>query len=223
MDPRRFGRRWLPALVAKLDQFNHDHPWSHNDHFHRWIIGHLPASRRSALDVGCGRGGLLVKLAEHFDQALGTDLDAEMRTDARRTIAHYPHASVVGQQLTEMDGPYDLVTMVAVLHHLDIHAALAESRRLLAPGGRLLVVGLARPDTMIDWVWDAVCLVSNPVIGVIKHPRRAVLSTDGPGFPVVEPKKTYVELRRIFDNLLPAAKLRRRVGFRYTAEWTKPV
>ena len=41
---------------------------------------------------------------------------------------------------------FDLITMVAVLHHLPLAPALDQVRQLLAPGGRLLVVGLARPQ-----------------------------------------------------------------------------
>lgn len=222
MNPREFSHRWLPFVVATLDRLNQRYPWSHNDHFHDWILRHLPVRRRSALDVGCGHGGLLVALSKCFDHAHGTELDKEVRGAARRTIAALPGASVDARHLVEMEGSYDLITMVAVLHHLDTEAALAQCRRLLAPGGRLMVVGLARPDTTIDWLWDVFCLLSNPVIGLIKHPRRAAVSVEGPGFPVVDPTETYAQLCRSFNELMPGARLSRRLGFRYTAMWTKP-
>lgn len=223
MNPREFSRRWLPALVAGLDRFNQRHPWSHNDHFHGWILRQLPQQLRRALDVGCGRGELLEKLAGLFDQAHGTDRDTEMRDVASRRVTGFPHATVSGGQLAELKGPYDLVTMVAVLHHLDTEATLAEARRLLSPGGRLLVVGLARPQTPTDWAWDAFCLLINPVLGLIKHPRPAPNNANEHAYPVLDPEDAYDELRVVFARQLPGSRLRRRIGFRYTATWTKPV
>jgi hypothetical protein len=62
--------------------------------------------------------------------------------------------------------------MVAVLHHLDLDDALARIPRLLAPGGRLLVVGVARADSLADLAFDVVSGAANPVMGMIKHLRR---------------------------------------------------
>ena len=222
MDPRSLSHRWLPGAVAWFDRVNAAHPWSHNDHFHGWIVRHLPERRRRALDVGCGRGDLLARLAPHFAAVDGSDRDAEMRAVSTTRVAPWPHVSITGDQLADLAGPYDLVTMVAVLHHLDAREALTEVRRLLAPGGRFLVVGLARPQTRVDWAWDVWCLVTNPVIGLIKHPRRATTTADGPGFPVVDPQQTYGELRGVFADVLPGSRLRRRLGFRYTGAWTQP-
>ena len=50
------ARRWLARVNAR-------HPWSHNEHFHGWILRNLPARRRAAVDVGCGTGVLAGKLA----------------------------------------------------------------------------------------------------------------------------------------------------------------
>lgn len=222
MDPRTFSQRFLPRLVAGFDRFNARHPWRHNDHFHRWILRHLPERRRRALDVGCGRGELLARLAACVDRVEGTDRDPAMRAAATQRVASYAHVSVSGDQLADLDGDYDAITMVASLHHLDVPAALAECRRLLAPGGRLLVVGLARPETARDWAWDAVGLLTNPVIGFVKHPRVAPAAPAGPGVPVMDPHESFDELRALFADAMPGAQLRRRVGFRYTASWTKP-
>jgi len=225
VNPRDFSHRHLPGLVAGLDAVNRRHPWSHNDHFHRWALRHLPPRRRTALDVGCGHGRLLATLGNHFERVHGTDRDATMREVASRRVAHLPHASVGGQQLAELDGGYDLITMVAVLHHLETGPAMREVKRLLAPGGRLLVVGLARPESTLDWAWDTASLLTNPVIGLVKHPRPTGIDggDEEPAYPVVEPQATYAELRRAFDARLPGTRMRRHLGFRYTASWTKPV
>lgn len=222
MEPRKYDDGVVARAKGRLDRFNRRHPWSHNDHFHAWIFRHLPARRTAALDVGCGRGELLDGLAGEFARAHGIDADPDMRAAAGARVAGRPNASVDDRRLDELHGPYDLVTMVAVLHHLDVEAALPQVERLLAPGGRLLVVGLARPDSLADHAWNLVCAATNPLIGLAKHPRRAAPNADGPDFPVADPQQTYAGLRRSFARHLPGARLRRRLGFRYTAAWTKP-
>ena len=203
-----------------MDRFNARHPWSHNDFFHSWILRRLPQHRGRALDVGCGRGELLARLAGRFDTALGTDRDEGMRSVAQQRLTGRTNAQVVADDLPEVQGRFDVITMVAVLHHLDTPAALIDVRRLLAPGGRLLVVGLARPESVIDHSWDVANLLINPVIGLVLHPRavREAPAT-GPAFPVKDPEESLTALRRVFDDVLPGTRVRRRIGFRYTAEW----
>lgn len=66
MAPRRWTGPFAGgALLAGMARLNARHPWSHNDHFHSWILANLPESCRTALDVGCGRGELVAALAPH--------------------------------------------------------------------------------------------------------------------------------------------------------------
>lgn len=82
--------------------------------------------------------------------------------------------------------------------------------------------GWPRPETRLDWAWDVACLITNPLIGLAKHPAAVGPPGDGPAYPTVEPKDPYADLRGMFGRHLPGARLRRRLGFRYTAIWTKP-
>lgn len=139
--------RWGGRLSTEMSRIYARHSWSHNDHFHPWIVSRLPDRRRSALDVGCGRGELLATLAGHVTEVLGTDTDQTMREAAAGRCAGLHNVRIESTQLSDLQGTFDVVTMVAVLHHLDIESALRDVRRLLAPGGRLLCVGLAPPDS----------------------------------------------------------------------------
>jgi len=203
-----------------LDHLNARHPWSHNDHFHGWILRNLPRHQGRALDVGCGRGGLIAKLADHFAHVDGTDRDPTMRDVATWNTTDLGNVSVTGRQLDELDGPYDLITMVAVLHHLDLDRTLPQIRRLLAPAGRFLVVGLAPPTSAADQIWDIASAIANPLIGIVKHPRPAPTRV-APQFPVKDPEIPFDHLRARFATALPGSRLHRRLCFRYTAIWTK--
>jgi SAM-dependent methyltransferase len=134
-------------LLAKI---NARHPWNHNEHFHGWILRNLPARRHAAVDIGCGKGVLAGKLATHFTHVIGIDRDEGMAAAATAHVRGFPQVSIHRGDFADLsstvrDGAADLITMVAVLHHLDLDDSLARIPQLLAPGGRLLVVGLARP------------------------------------------------------------------------------
>ena len=216
------GRLRHDCTAERLDVINRRHPWSHNDHFHGWIMRRLPDRRDRALDVGCGRGQLVARLAAPFSHVDGVDANPEMArvaaqrfaSDDRVLIRHAPFATVVER--------YDLITMVAVLHHLDLETALHHAAELLADDGRLLVVGLARVATPVDAMWDLASAALNPIMGMAKHPRPARRAPAQPPFPVLDPTLTFDEINAQARRLLPGARLRRRLFFRYTLEWTKP-
>ena len=162
-------RRWL-------DQINARHPWSHNEHFHGWILRNLPARRRAAVDVGCGMGVLAGKLAPHFAGVTGMDADEAMAAAASARLARDPAVTIRWCGFEEFasaadHGQADLITMVAVLHHLDPDDTLARIPGLLVAGGRLLVVGLARVNSLADLAVDLISAAVNPIIGLIKHPQ----------------------------------------------------
>lgn len=211
------------GATEALRRLNARHPWSHNDHFHSWIIANLPEGRSAALDVGCGRGELAWKLSFHFEHVLATDVNEDMRAATAGRCAGVDRVAVSGAELCELDGPFDLVTMVAVLHHLDVEAALHDVRLLLAPGGRFLAVGLAAYSSRpADLLWDAASIVTNPLIGFVKHPwPHPVLDAPAP-FPVKDPELTFDELRAVVQRVLPGAVMRHQLGFRHTISWTKP-
>lgn len=209
-------------LSAAMRDLNARHPWSHNDHFHSWILANLPERRRTAWDVGCGRGELVAALAAVFDNVVGTDRDESMREHAMARCAGLSHVTVRGTDLPQMAGPFDLVTMVAVLHHLPVKEALREVRRVLAPGGRLLVVGLAPPRNARDHLWDLASAVTNPIIGYVKHPWPDRTGTQPPPFPVAEPTLSFDEVHQHVTDVMPGAVMRHHLGFRHTIAWTKP-
>jgi SAM-dependent methyltransferase len=210
------------APSRAMAALNARHPWSHNDHFHRWILASLPPAPGRALDVGCGEGALLAALAPYVDEVHGTDLDPAMRRTAAQRCAGLPNVTVDATPWAERPGPYDVVTMVAVLHHLDEAAALADVRRLLAPGGRFLAVGLAPPQSVADHLWDAASIVTNPMIGLAKHPRVNREPVGPPPYPVRDPTLPLDRLRDLVAAAMPGAEVRHRLGFRHTIAWTAP-
>lgn len=101
------------------------------------------------LDVGCGRGELLVAaLAAGARRAIGVEYASAAIGLARHTIAAHDEgdrATVLladARSLPLGDAEVDLVTMLDVVEHLspaELASSLGEARRVLRPGGRLLI------------------------------------------------------------------------------------
>ena len=129
-----------------------------------------PEGPRLIVDVGCGTAQLTADLASHYPAAkvVGVDLsDAMLAAGTRRMDGHAPflaRASVYA--LPFADGSVDLVTSTISYHwYLEPRRALRELRRVLHPGGQLIlaalttrflrgVVGRARLATLDDTMAD---------------------------------------------------------------------
>jgi SAM-dependent methyltransferase len=97
---------------------------------------------RRILDAGCGAGPLFAELRDRGAIVTGFDKSAGMIELARRRLGDDADLQVaeLGRPLPFPDGAFDDVTASLVLHYLeDWEPTLAELRRVLKPGGRLIV------------------------------------------------------------------------------------
>ena len=110
-------------------------------------IGDQPLGR--VLDVGTGTGRMLALFADRAERAVGLDSSHSMLAVAR---ANLERGDAPNWELRQGDvhsppldaASFDLVVIHQVLHYLDDPSrAIAEAARLVAPGGRLLVVDFA--------------------------------------------------------------------------------
>lgn len=99
------------------------------------------------LDIGCGAGGALVASRALGAEAAGLDASENLVAIARRRL---PDARIeVGEMeaLPFADGAYDVVTFINSLQFAgDPVRALAEARRVIRPGGSVLVVVWGRRE-----------------------------------------------------------------------------
>jgi SAM-dependent methyltransferase len=97
---------------------------------------------RRILDAGCGSGPLFAALRDRGAVVSGFDSSAGMLEQARRRLGDDADLQLadLDRPLPYPDGAFDDVIAVLVLHYLeDWTAPLAELRRVLKPGGRLIV------------------------------------------------------------------------------------
>jgi len=122
------------------------------------ILKLAPGSGR-ALDLGCGSGQLLCKIASEMPemQFTGLDLSANMLRFASRSVEQYRLENVDLEQGSWFDvadmgrESFDLVTWHLALHHCDtaddVVRVLDAASELVAPDGTLILFDIIRPKT----------------------------------------------------------------------------
>ena len=127
MRDEMFGQRTdVVALLALLDD--------------RWTVG----------DLGCGTGRLSASLAPFVRRVVAVDESEAMLGAARVRLGGFGNVDVRQSELESLpieDDSLDVAILCLVLHYLaDPVRPLAEARRVLRPGGKLLVIDMMPHD-----------------------------------------------------------------------------
>lgn len=101
------------------------------------------------LDVGSGTG-VVAHLAQSIiqDQGIVVALDPSIgMLGEARTLGVHNITQGLGEKLPFPDDTFDRVTMGYALRHVaDLHALFMEYRRVLKPGGEILLLEITRPE-----------------------------------------------------------------------------
>ena len=198
------------------DYAKHDDYWNHNTAYHPWLVDIASRHRGDVLDVGCGEGLLAARLAAVSRSVVGIDADpASVRRASQRLLA-FGNASAElrrFEDIEQADSSFDLVTFVASLHHLPLRDALWKARQMLRPAGELAVVGLSANKCVAAWVWGGLCLP------VVRAGSKLHQETRDIGVAVANPRESLAEIRQAAEDVLPGARIRRGLYYRYRLLW----
>jgi demethylmenaquinone methyltransferase/2-methoxy-6-polyprenyl-1,4-benzoquinol methylase len=143
---RRYVRRLFATIADRYDLITIVLSYGQDRRWKRRLIS-LAALRPSdrVLDLACGTGDLMFAAAARARTVVGLDITLRMLQLARRKRA----APVVNADMLALPFPGGAFTVVTTGYGLrnvpDLPAAIAEIRRVLAPGGRLLSLDFNRP------------------------------------------------------------------------------
>ncbi|MBV9957539.1 MAG: methyltransferase domain-containing protein [Acidobacteria bacterium] len=200
---------------------------SHNDYYLNYLLRQLPHACADALEIGCGTGDFSRLLARRAKRVLALDFSPNMIQLARRRASDYPNIEFQCADATLWDFPvesFDCVASVATLHHLEMKGMLSKMSRALRQGGTLLVLDLFENEGAVDALTS---LVAMPVslslrllqTGRLLPPRAVREAWDEHGR--TDSYLTLSQVRNICEELLPGAKVRKHLLWRYSIVWKK--
>lgn len=154
------ARAQAPAMFDRIartyDTLNGVLSFGMHRTWRRRALTHVPdRSGLRALDVATGTADVALALLDdpRVAHVTGCDLSTEMLARGREKVLRHPRADacelVVGDALALPfeDGAFDLVTISFGIRNLiDTDRGLQELRRVLAPGGRLIVLEFSTPE-----------------------------------------------------------------------------
>jgi len=183
-------------IAGKYDRINRILSLGRDQAWRERVIDKLPPGR--LLDLGGGTGAANPVFGNR--EVVALDPSPEMlflNTASSRIVG-------VGERLPFEDGSFDAVFSAYVFRNLDsVVETVAETARVLRPGGRLGVVGLGRPrNKYAAMAHRAGSSVVLPVVGTLAGNRGE-----------------YVYLNRSLDKLPPPEELYADTPLRQVALW----
>ena len=215
--------------LAQFDQEG----WTGNNHYHNFLLRHVPAKCENVLEIGCGTGAFSRALANRARHVTAIDLSSEMIRVARSRSSlpqiEFEIADVMKRELPLAH--FDCIATIATLHHLAHPAVLTKLKQTLRAGGTLIVLDLYQPETnllttggLADRLLNFVALgtsVSLRLIhnGRLRRPRavRAAWQAHGK----TDRYLTMGEVRSLYSSMFPGVVIRKHLLWRYSAVWVK--
>jgi ubiquinone/menaquinone biosynthesis C-methylase UbiE len=200
---------------------------AHNDHYHNFLLRHLPSNCQNVLEIGCGTGGFARLLAEHSQHVLALDLSPEMIRIARESSTQFPNIDFQLADVRDVPFPiasFDCIATIATLHHLPFPEMLLKMKTALKPGGVLLVLDLFEltglSDSLLNFLARPMSMALRLIhYGRLRPPREVRAAWAAHEHHDLYP--TMSEVRALCERLLPGAKITKHLLWRYSIVWKK--
>ena len=117
--------------------------------YFRYRMGAELGRGGAVLEVGCGSGMGLPYLQAQSRMVVGGDYTMALLKEAQKHLPNAPLVQMDAQHLPFRDRSFDAVLLLEMIYYVaDQEAAFAECRRVLKPGGKLMVCmpNRDRPD-----------------------------------------------------------------------------
>ncbi|WP_158887872.1 class I SAM-dependent methyltransferase [Amycolatopsis anabasis] len=201
--------------------------WDNNTYYQPRLLRALPKPCARVLDVGCGKGVFAARLARRAGEVDALDSSAEMIAAAKRNVPGNVTCLLgdVGE-VSLPDDSYDAITSISALHHMSLPHVLPKLAAALRPGGVLVAIAHYRMEYPRDLPAQILSLLTiygrRAVLLGVPSARRYRRELDESGMPVKDPELTLPEVRGQVRDVLPEARVRRLVQWRYELAWRKP-
>ena len=209
--------------LATLD----DEGWTANNHYHNFLLKHVPQNCENALEIGCGTGAFARLLAERCMRVVALDLSSEMIRVGRSRSGKFDNLEFQMADAMTWDFPqshFDFICSIATLHHLQQREMLVKIKDALKPGGILVVLDLVESNSLVERMLDVFGLGVSGSLRLIHNGRLK---------PPLEVRKaweqhgkhdhysTVSQMQALADEILPGANVRRHLLWRYSLAYQK--
>jgi SAM-dependent methyltransferase len=201
--------------------------WTANNHYHDFLLSHVPAKCENALEIGCGTGAFARQLAERCGRVVGLDLSAEMIRVARSRSSRFENLEFQLADAMTWTFPrshFDFICSIATLHHLDQRELLPKIKNALRPGGVLVILDLVESSGLLEQMFDVIGLGVSSGLRLIHNGRlqpppevRKAWEQHGQH----DSYSTIKQMRALADEILPGASVKRHLLWRYTLVYQK--
>ena len=210
--------------LAQLD----DEGWTANNHYHDFLLKHVPPNCENALEIGCGTGAFARLLATRCKHVIALDLSSEMIRVARSRSSQFENLEFELADAVRWNFPQshvDFICSIATLHHVQQRELFLKMKDALKPHGVLVVLDLVQSSGLVERVFDVVGLGVSLGLrlihnGRLKPPPEVRKAWEQHGRH--DSYSTISQMRSLADTILPGARVKRHLLWRYTLVYQKP-
>ncbi len=191
---------FMSAIQTDFDRIallSADDGWTQNNHYHNFLLRSLPAKCESALEI--------------------SNID-------------FQNADVMSWNFPSET--FDCIASLATLHHVPLRETLSRMRDSLKTGGVLLVLDLFerernvfQPEGLFDSVLNAMAIPTSVSLRFLHHGRLLPPREVRAAWAAHEQHDTYPtmgEVRALCAEILPGARVKKHLLWRYSIVWQKP-
>jgi ubiquinone/menaquinone biosynthesis C-methylase UbiE len=202
--------------------------WTTNNHYHTFLLKHVPRNCKNALEIGCGTGALARQLAKRCQRVIALDLSPEMIRVARARSSGVDHLEFQLADATSWNFPqshFDFVCSIATLHHLDQRELLVKIRHSLKPSGVFVLLDLVQSNSLVEFVFDVFALGVSPSLRLIHNGRLRPPAEVRKAWEQHGQHDHYSTVRQVCalaEDVLSGSTVRRHLFWRYSLVYKKP-
>jgi SAM-dependent methyltransferase len=201
---------------------------THNEHYHNFLLRHLPPHPANVLEIGCGKGHFSRLLAQRSQNVLALDLSPEMIRSARELSQSFTNIDYELVDVMTYDLPpagFDCIASIATLHHLPLREVILKMKAALKPGGVLLILDLFAARGLIDAITNPLAMAVSVSMRLMHQrrllpPREVRAAWAAHGAHDIYP--TMAEVHELCAEILPGARIKKHLLWRYSIVWRKP-
>jgi 2-polyprenyl-3-methyl-5-hydroxy-6-metoxy-1,4-benzoquinol methylase len=211
--------------LARLDSGG----WNHSSYYHPFLLEQLPPACEDSLEIGCGTGSFTRLLAQRSRHVTALDLSPQMIKIAQERSRQYSNIDYLVADALEWTFPvehFDCIVSITTLHHLPLEIILPKITNSLKPEGVLLAIDLWKTDTIAGLLISMIAIPVQIILSLI-HTGRLRQSRDVRQAWAAHGRNDKFlpisSIRRLCNNLLPHATIKRQLLWRYSFVWKKPI